>query len=140
LSYLRDSPAKDVIAAVLVSPVDMFGYFQRKEGAEALFSEATTLSQEGKSDQILSSPLDGDTYLSARTLLNVFSPESGANVFCYTDRKHDWSVVNSVSVPVLLIGGTDDSPMETVRSTGESFKILSEQLRGCPRVHSKIYP
>lgn len=140
VNYLNNVNHNYVKSLILISPCDMLGltiYDQKLHNQ--LFQEARELVKSGKGDQLLSQMVDGDYYMSAKTYLNFFSDNSSCNIFCYTDRKHDWSKVNQITQPVLLIGGTNDSAMETLINSLEGFEILKKQLTNSSMVHSIVY-
>lgn len=136
--YVNQKP-DSIMALVFISPVDMFGLTMVKNDHSSMLAEAQELIKQGKPRQLLSRLLDGDSYMSAQTYINQFSDNSNANIFCYTGRNHDWSGVNNIKLPVLLIGGTKDDPIESVIKTEEAFKIVKSQLKNSPRVKSKVF-
>lgn len=138
--YLNQGKPDFVNKLVFISPVDMLGLTlsNPKEHKEML-SEAVRLVGEGKGNRLLTRLLDGEYYISAGTYANLFSEDSKANIFCYTDRKHDWSMVNEIDKPVLAIGGTKDMPMEVVSNSENALAVLKKQLIKSPKVKTVIY-
>ncbi len=137
--YLNQRPAEDIIAINLISPVDMLGLTKALNDHEAMLAESQKLVEQGKERQLLSNLLDGESYISAQTYLNLFGPDSNANVFCYTNREHDWSLVNNIKVPVLLTGGTKDFGIEEIAKTENAFEKLKKEFKSSPSVKTKIY-
>jgi len=138
--YLNREKHDFIKNLILISPADMLGLtMHNKKLYEKMLSEARELNKKGRGDQLLSVLLDGEYYLSAKMYMNFFTESSNCNVFCYTDRKHDWSMVNNINNPVLVIGGTKDLSAETISSSKKALSILKKQLKNSPKVVTKLY-
>lgn len=138
--YMNQKKPANINKLIFISPVDMLGLtLSNKKAHNEMYSEAQLLLKKGKGEQLLTKLLDGEYYLSARTYVNLFSKDSKTNIFCYTDRKHDWSMVNKIDTPVLIISGTKDMPMEVVSSSKKAVAILKKQLIKSPQVITTIY-
>lgn len=127
--YMNQKTDPSIKGLIFVSPVDMVGIGEAtNEDFQGMMEEAKNLMQEGKEYHLLSQLESGEYYLSAKTFLNLFAQSSPADVFCYTDRNHDWSALQSISVPVFGIFGTADSPITTIcdaQNAAEAFKTHS---------------
>ncbi|MDX1535952.1 MAG: alpha/beta hydrolase [Candidatus Spechtbacterales bacterium] len=140
LYYVNQKPNHDIKALNLISPVDMLGFSINTKNYSALLNEAEKFVAEGKEKQLLSNLLNGEYYISAQSFLNIFTSKSKSNILSYTDRKHDWSVVNNINLPVMLIGGTKDHGIEGESlTTKEAFAKLKAELKQSPKVDSIIY-
>ena len=129
-----------VKSLIMISPVDMLGsILDDKEAHEKMLSEAEKHIKNGKENAILSDLLDGEMYISAKTYIDFFREDSDCNVFNYTGRDHDWSVVNNIDKAVLAIGGTKDSEIEHICDSKKALSILKKQLTSSPKVETKVY-
>jgi alpha-beta hydrolase superfamily lysophospholipase len=139
--YVNQRASVDIEALIYISPVDMLGMttVNNDHDHKSMLQEAREFVKDGNPRQLLSQLLDGEYYISAQTYANLFEDDAYANVFCYTNRKHDWSFVNKIKLPILLIGGTKDFPIESVSSSNDAFKILKQELKNSLQVSSKIY-
>ncbi|MFC1700127.1 DUF1749 domain-containing protein [Patescibacteria group bacterium] len=137
--YLNKKKHPEIKKLVLTSPVDMLGLANTEKNFSKMESEAKELINQNKGDQLLSNLIYDDYLISAQTFLNLFQEDSNCNVFCYQDREHNWKMVNSVKVPVFLIGGTKDWGIETNIKTDKAFEILKKEFKNSPSVKTKIY-
>jgi len=124
---------------ILISPVDMLGLtLINKELHERMLLESKKFINEGKGETLLSEKVDGEYYFSAKTYLNFFGEGSNCNVFCYSDRQHDWSMVNNTKVPVLGVFGTKDAGILPVSNVTNAQNIFKKQFKSSPLVKTVV--
>lgn len=139
--FLHKTKSPDVVGVLFISPADMIGLVQNREGKndhDILFPEAQNLVKAGKGTTLLSNPLWGYALLSANTYLNFFGEESNLAIFNFNDDSLGWDVVNDISVPVLAITGTNDDAVESVMEPHEAMQKLEKELLKSPRVKTVV--
>lgn len=138
--YMNQKEHDFIKGLILISPVDMYARpLAREELHNKVLAEAKRMIQDGKGKHLLSEILDNEYVLSANTYVNFFSKDSNCNVFCYTQRDHDWKYVNNIEVPVLIIGGTKDYALQVGNTIEGSIEILKSQLTKSPFVKTKMF-
>ncbi len=137
--YMNKKNPDYIKGLILISPVDMLGLtLVDKDLHEKMLSESKKLVEEGKGEKLLFDKVDGEYYFSAKTYLNFFGENSSCNVFCYTDRKHDWSLVNNIKIPVLGVFGTKDQGILPVSDVTNAQKVFERQFKFSPLIKTIV--
>jgi len=137
--YMNKKNPDYINGLILISPVDMLGLtLINKELHEKMLQESKKLIEEGRVEQLLLDKVDGEYFFSAKTYLNFFGEDSNCNVFCYTDRNHDWGLVNNIKVPVLGIFGTKDQGILPVSDVTNAQKLFERQFKSSPIIKTTV--
>jgi pimeloyl-ACP methyl ester carboxylesterase len=140
--YINETKDPRVKGLIFLCPADMMGLALEpgtKPQHERLLLEAKALVVQDKGKQLLSEKLWNEYMLSAGTYVNFFGENSKTGIFNFFDSSLGWNVINSITLPVLGITGTNDGAIAPVKNPKDAMKQLEEELKNSPRKKTIVY-
>ena len=139
--FFNQTRSLDISGLIWISPSDMLGLVHDPLGIkdhEKLLPEALNLVKQEKPRQLLSDYLWEDVIISAQSYLSFFGKAAKDAIFNY-ESDRGWEIVNSITVPVLALTGTEDDGIVPVIDVNKAMELLSRQLSSSPNKKTIIY-
>lgn len=139
--YISQTNSTDIKGLIFLSPSDMVGlvnYPEEVERHKKLLAEAQELVKLGKSDQLLSDQLWGETLLSAKTYISFFGENAKDAIFNFLMPELGFEAVNNINLPVLAFTGTQDDGIVPCMDPYMAMQVLEKELKNSPRIKTIV--
>lgn len=138
--YQKEQQNPFVKSLSFISPSDMIGLLLNKRDRpthEKYLAEAKMLVSQGKENELLSGIIWDFARLSAKTYLNGSDGNKNLAIFNYYNPELGFETINSITIPMLSILGTEDDGIVT--NAYESTKMLEENATQCPKFRGEVF-
>jgi pimeloyl-ACP methyl ester carboxylesterase len=135
--YLSEVGDERCVGLVLISPPEMFGLQEDREGPgiEEALARAKTLVTEGKGDELLE--VGRDVPYSAATFVSMFGDAKATDIFPFRHGdKGDYGRLASLPYPILATYGDTDEALNV--PVEAAARLIEEMAAKSPRVDTYI--
>ncbi len=122
--YVSESKDKRLKSLIFLSPADMVGLAKMDRDYDADMKLAKEMIAQGKGEEIMPKLIWGESYLTANTYMDFSDEKSKVAIFNLYDPSDKFSILSTISVPVITIMGKKDGALSIpVEQTMERIKI-----------------
>ncbi|MDE5587200.1 MAG: alpha/beta fold hydrolase [Bacilli bacterium] len=125
---------------ILASPPDMIGLIKSdvyQKNYKELIREAEQNIKNGKPDQILSSKLWEEYFISSKTFLSYTNEQGEINNLPVSQNPEHFKQLETIEIPILAFMGSEDDI--TIRSIPEDLELIKRKASSCPNFETKIF-
>jgi pimeloyl-ACP methyl ester carboxylesterase len=125
---LDQKPPADIVALVLMSPADAAGLLKKdsKENFENDLARAHKMIAAGRGEALLPRAIRGTYYVSAKSYVDEFGPNSKANIFPIFENG-DFKKLENIKIPVLAFYGAKETIC--IDSPAKDLEIIASHLK-----------
>lgn len=129
-----------VDALILASPPDMIGLIKSdvyQKNYKELIKEAENNVRNGQPDQILSSKLWEEYFISSKTFLSYTNEQGEINNLPVAENPEHFKQLETIDIPIVAFMGFEDDIV--IRSISDDLELIKRKALSCPNFETHIF-